>query len=225
MFYSCTKNTKNSGLTTVLSPFHKINLIDPFDIYLEEDSIYSINIYGDEKNITFVKVNIDSNTLNIENERKLTWTSPKRNKIILHIKAPYLSMVKASGGCDIKTSNPITSNEFGLVLMGKVNHANLELDCNSFYYWNNFPCGGNLTLYGKTNKLDIWNFAIMSVDAKNLSAYNANIENSSKGNCELSVVNRLEYSIKGRGNIHLYSEPNEIIENVISSSGKLIQHQ
>ena len=86
-------------------------------------------------------------------------------------------MVMASGGCDIKTSNPITSNEFGLVLMGKVNHANLELDCNNFYYWNNFPCGGNLTLYGKTNILDLWNFAIMSIDAKNLIAQNAKIEN------------------------------------------------
>ena len=71
MLFSCTKNNKNSDLTLALSQFDKINLIDPFDIYLEEDSIYSINIYGDEKNITFVKVNIDSNTLNIENERKL----------------------------------------------------------------------------------------------------------------------------------------------------------
>ncbi len=106
----------------------------------------------------------------------------------------------------------------------KANQANLELACNSFYYWNNFPTGGKLTLTGAVDILTLWNTAIMSVDAKELTARSALVDNSSKENCEITVLEKLEYSISGVGDIHLYGSPREIIENEISSSGRLIQH-
>ena len=120
--------------------------------------------------------------------------------------------------------SPITSTEFGLVLTGKSNQANLELNGNIFYYWNNFPTGGKLTLSGKTEILKIWNFDLMSVDAKNLTSKYAIVENSSKGDCAVTVLNKLEYKISGEGNIQLYGEPSEIIETGLFSTGRLIQH-
>ncbi|MBA3901647.1 MAG: DUF2807 domain-containing protein, partial [Bacteroidetes bacterium] len=116
------------------------------------------------------------------------------------------------------------SDDFGIVMSSKLNQANLELGGKSFHFWNNFPCGGKLTLSGNTEILKIWTFSIMSVDAKNLHAEYALIENSSKGNCEVFVSGKLEYSIHGTGDIHLYGNPKQVILNEINSSGKLLSY-
>lgn len=207
-----------------LEPFDQIEINDAFEVYLSEGTAYSVEIIGHEKIIEFVDLKVENNTLSIENKRKTKWITPNKNKIKIYVNSQQLKQITAAEGCNIQTLNPITSVEFGLILAGKSNQANLELDGNTFYYWNNFPAGGKVTLTGKTEILKIWNFAIMSVDAKDLTARSAIIENSSKGDCEVTVLDKLEYSINGKGNIQLYGNPLEIIANNLSSSGQLIQH-
>lgn len=222
LFFSCKKET--TSIYSNLASFDKIELNDAFEVYLSESNIFSIEIVGDKNIIDHVNYNVDSGILSIDNKRKIKWLSPGKNGIKLYINSKPLSKVTASEGCNIQTITPITSNEFGIVLTGKANHATLDLDAKTFYYWNNFPCGGNLTLTGKSETLKLWNFALMSVNAKNLVSKYAIVENSSTGDCEVNVLNKFEYSIKGKGNIHLYGSPSEIVEDISSSSGRLIKH-
>ncbi len=221
---SCKKEIIIKSRILALEPFEQIELNDAFDVFLTEGNTYSIEIIGDEKMIEYVDLKVENNILAIENKRKVKWISPTKNKIQIYVTSLPLKKITADEGCNIQTLSPITSTEFGLVLTGKSNQANLELNGNTFYYWNNFPTGGKLTLSGKTEVLKIWNFAIMSVDAKNLTSKYAIVENSSKGDCEVTVLNKLEYKISGEGNIQLYGEPSEIIENGLFSSGRLIEH-
>jgi hypothetical protein len=221
---SCKKENMHERRFSVLDPFNKIELNSPFDVYLNESNSNSIEIIGYEEVIRNVTFSIDSNVLKIGNPSHSKWLTPRKNKIELYINSEQLSGVTANETCNINTLTPITSDKFGLVLASKANEANLELDNHNFYYWNNFPCGGKLILSGKTDELKIWNYAIMSVDAKNLIAKYALVENSSKGNCEVTVLNKLEYSIFGAGDIHLYGSPPEIIKIQVTSSGQLIQH-
>jgi len=224
LIISCKKDIVNKSLFKALAPFDQIELNDVFEVYIDEDSVFSVEAYGDESFIEYVSYTINDKVLSIENKRKVIWQTPKRNKIVLFIRSPELSKIKATGGCNIKTLGPITSKDITLILAGKASQADLELDCDKFQYWNHFPTGGKLRLSGNTERLDIWNFAIMPVDAKNLTARNATIENSSEGDCEVRVLDKLEYSIKGSGNIHLYGDTKEIIEKELSSSGILIKH-
>ncbi len=223
LFFSCKKENINNRLLE-LEPFELIDINNAFDVFLSEGNNYTIEIVGDEEIIEYVDLKVEKNKLTIVNTRKIGWLTPKNNKIKLYITSLPLKQITADEGCNIQTLSPITSIEFGLVLIGKSNEANLELNVNTFYYWNNFPTGGKLTLSGKTETLKLWNFAIMSVDAKKLTSNYAIVENSSKGDCEVTVLQKLEYKISGEGNIHLYGKPIEIIANSQSSSGRLIQH-
>ncbi len=207
-----------------LEPFNHVEINSSFDIFLYEGDTYSIEIIGNEEIIEHVSFNVINNVLKIDDNRKIKWTTPKKNKIEIYINSEPLTEVKINEACNTQTINPITSEEFGLILCGKVNIANLELNCNTFYFWNNFPCGGKLTLSGETEKLRIWNDALFVVDSKELLVNHALIENRSKGDCDVTVLNELEYSIQGSGNIHLYGSPTNIIEGEITSSGKLIKH-
>lgn len=218
LLWSCKKNNPEGSIYNDLGDFAEIQLSSNFDVYLIEDTVFSIEIKGFQKSISKVEYSIVSGILKIDNKQKYKFTHPKTNKVTLYIHSKPLQKLTSNETCYIRTVNPITSNDFGLVFKSKANFAELELAGNIFYYWNNFPCGGKLILSGSTNELKIWNTAILSVDAKSLTANYAIVENSSKGLCEVNVINKLEYSLLGDGNIDLYGNPP--IKNEIAKTGK-----
>jgi predicted PilT family ATPase len=223
IFSSCERDEEMKSVLFTTDSFTEVELNNSFNVFLCEDSVFSIEIFASEENMDNIFYKIENEVLKIYNERKYGWTTPRSNRIDVYINSEELSKVVAKESMRIQTINPITSHEFGLILENKANEVNLELDCQSFYYWDNKPCGGNLTLSGFCDNLKIWNYAIMSVDAQNLVVSNAIVVNDSQGDCRLNVTNKLEYSIDGTGDIYLYSSPTEIILNRITSSGRLIQ--
>ncbi len=219
----CKKTDFNASIVEELTYFDTIELNDSFDLILAEGNEFAIKITGDAQLIEDVVFEIENSTLKISNERSLKWLTPTKNKITLTITSHPLKLVKANQTCYISTQTPITSEEFGLEFHSKANEANLELNGNVFYYWNNFQCGGKLTLSGQVNFLKIWNFAAVSVDAKDLLAKEAIIENSSLGDCKVYVSEKIDYLIRGIGNIYLLGNPpiiNKTLET--DAEGKLI---
>lgn len=221
---SCKKEVDISTRDVEVKPFNHIKLEDAFELYLSEGPAYSVRLEGDGKVIEKVNFTVEKDTLFIADNRSFKWTTPRKNKIKVFITSPPLKRVQANGGNTIRTLTPITSEEFGLILSGKSCEAEIDLDVNTFYFWNNFSTGGKLTLRGNTNVLKIWNVALMSVDAGKLNSKTAIIENDSKGDCIVKVNNKLEYKITGTGNIQLYGNPTQLIELEASSTGQLISH-
>jgi len=220
-FISCSKENEIRVKSEKLSAFNRVVLNDNFTIILEEDSIYSIEItgYQDIEDIIFM---ISDSTLSIDNTKRFKWMKPRKNKIELKIKALEFREVTANEACYITNEKPLKSNHFGIVFNGKANEANLKLANNTFYYWNNFPCGGKLTLNGTTEVVKLWNYALVSIDAKNLEANYGIVENSSQGDIDLKINTRLEYGIYGIGNINLYNTPQSLINKGETNKGRLI---
>jgi hypothetical protein len=205
-----------------LEEFDTLTLNSVFNVELIQGTTNSISIEGAKKIIEKVDFNIENNNLTLVNNFKGNWVYPKKNKITVKLTVNNLSRINANETCNIRTINTLTGNELGLVVTGKLNEATLAVDCNSFYFWNNFPCGGKINLSGSTNELKIWNVALMSVDAKNLLSNIVSIENSSKGDCRINCIQKFTYSIKGEGNIFLSGNPIELFKIEETSTGKLI---
>jgi hypothetical protein len=223
LIIACKKEKSEQAIIiTNLPKFDKIELNDFFDVFIIEDSSYQIEIRGSKELISHLDYQVINNELVIKNNKKLKWSDPQNNLITLYISSMGLKEINANETCNIKSINPITTHEFGIILKSKANVADLLFDNEIVYYWNNFPCGGKLTLSGKTNELKLWNTALMSVDASLLECQKALVENSSKGNCTVNVSQQLKYSIEGEGDIIVLGNPNQIILEQKSSSGKLI---
>lgn len=220
---SCNKEKLDTKVFQLL-PFVEVEINDTFEVELQEDSIFYIEVIGDEKLIDYVEYNVDNQKLILSNSKRFKWIQPTKNKTRIVIHSFPLSKVVASESCFITTNNPITSQEFGLVVGGKLNEAKLELNCDEFYFWNSFPCGGTLELSGTTREVKLWPVALFAVDAINLEASYGNIINKSKGNIAVRVNDKLDYSIQNEGNIYLSGNPAEINEvELSSSSGKLLR--
>jgi hypothetical protein len=219
---SCQKKMEPGVINVALEEFDTLTLNSVFNVELIQGTTNSISIEGAEKIIEKVDFNIENNTLTLLNNFKGNWIYPKKNKITVKLTVNNLSRINANETCNIRTLNTLTGNEIGLVMTSKLNEATFAVDCNSFYFWNNFPCGGKINLSGTTNELKLWNVALMSVDAKNLVSNVVSIENSSKGDCRINCIQKLTYSIKGEGNIFLTGDPTELLKIEETSTGKLI---
>lgn len=205
-----------------LEEFDTLNLNSVFEVHLIQGTENKIRLEGAKKIVDKVTLSIENNTLHIENTYKGNWMHPANNKIKLFITVNQLNRINAYETCNIQTDNTLVGDDIGLVMTSKLNEATLDVDCNTFYYWNNFPCGGRIKLSGQTNNLNLWNVALMAVDASDLIANNVLVDNASKGDCKVTSLLSLTYKLSGEGNLYVKGNPSVIVKIEESSSGKLI---
>lgn len=224
LFVQCTKEKPTETVQISLSEFDTLTLNSVFDVYLIQGDSNFVTIEGNPKIIEKVRAEVLNNTLNFYNDFGGKWLYPSNNRIKLTITTNGLTRINAGETSNIQTLNTLTGNEIGIVMTSKLNQATLDVNCNSFYFWNNFPCGGKLTLRGSVHELKIWSVALMTVDAKDLTADIANLENKSKGDISATVTQFLHYRIGGSGNIHLWGNPTQVMDTGSDGEGKIIQH-
>jgi hypothetical protein len=219
---ACDKTTLISSTIPLSQPYDTLVFADVFDVELVQDSLSFLEITGNPKFISHIKAELENNTLTVHNENRWRWLYPEKNKIRLTLHFNQLARIIANETCNIRSEKAIVANELGLVLKSKLNQAQLNLNCQTFYFWNNFPCGGMLKLSGTCHEVKLWNYALMQVNATELSSHIARIENASKGDIRMYCSDSLFYKIKGAGNIEVFGNPSFLIDLGSSGPGKLI---
>jgi hypothetical protein len=220
LLISCEK--KEVRKIVALEQFDKIELHDFFDVFLIQDTVCKLEILASPKIVNKVNYVIENGTLIINNSYKRNWNHPKSNKVKLYIHVVALKGLNAQETCNIQSVNTLLGDEIGVVLESKLNQVNLDLNCTTFYAWNNFPCSGKITLSGQVQQLKLWTDALIAVDAKNLKATNALVVTKSKGKIEVNVSAFFDYSIIGNGDIELYGNPTNLLNSGVVGTGKLI---
>lgn len=219
--FACTKSTIKTKYQQ-LNNFYKIEVNGSFNVVLIKDTVNKLEIICDDKIIDDIIFSVTQNTLILSEEIKTKWLKPKIETPIIKIHYTDVSEMVVNQTSNVTTENAIKQDYFGIVLKSKANAANLNLDCKNFYYWNNYPSGGKLTLTGKATELNIWNAAIMSVDASALISQKALVENNSKADCIINVADSLKYTISNAGNIINVTIPNAIETLNHDGNGQLI---
>ena len=206
LLFSC---KKHEPFTTehIVSEFDTLVLSDVFDVNLIQGTENSVKIKGSKQFIDDVSWENKDNTLTFHNNANHKWLNPKTNKITLEITVNGLSKIIANETCSITSTNTLIADELGLILKSKLNHAALNISCNTFYYWNNFPCGGTVDLRGNCQTLKVWNYALMQINASELQATTALIENYSKGDVRVWCTDTISYKINGSGGIRVKGSP------------------
>ena len=224
IFFTACKKAEMVHIENTCPEFDTLVLADVFDVDLIQGNQNRIAIEAYETFANKVRWKVKNNTLSLYNDNKNRWLKPSTNKVKLIITVNNLSKIVANETCSINSRNPLNGNEIGLVLKSKLNHANLMLNCQKFYYWNNFPCGGTLALSGNCHELKLWNYALMQVDATHLNASVVRALNASKGSILTSCTDSLYYQIEGSGNIEVYGNPTFVNELAGGGIGNLILH-
>lgn len=205
--------------------FNEVVIWSPSHVELAVDSLCGLQVAGNQELLDKLEVEVIDSTLHIKDGRGIKWDTPESNQIDLLISLPALRRLETKESCFISTIDTISTPEFGLILGAKTNEANIMINNETFYYWCGAVTGGKLTLSGSCEIVKLWNAGLLSVDAKNLNANDAIVENTSRGDVEVMATQKLDYLIDGHGDLHLYGNPgivNELSEGV--STGQLIKH-
>jgi hypothetical protein len=222
LLLSCGKDPKTAVREIESGSFHTLTIDNRFDVILTQGSTESVTVSGHPSLIEKVSCSLTDGELRVTSSFKSAWLRPKNNRVTIYITVVELKRLNINETGSLVCTNELLGDEIGLITTGKLADVNLKLNCATFYYWNNFPCSGKISLSGNCTQLKIWNHALMQVDAKDLLSNNSLIENFSKGDVTVSPVSQLVYRIAGEGNIRVNGTPSfvEILGN--DGTGKLI---
>jgi hypothetical protein len=224
LYTSCKKKDVVSHNLAFEQNFDTLIFNDPFEVELIQDSSDKIEIIGYEPFVSNIETSYKNNTMTVSKRPAMAWLFPNKNKILLKIHVSHISRIVANETCYIRSVSPLIGNELGLILKSKLNQADLNVQCTTFYFWNNFPCGGTLNLTGSCQELKLWNYALMQVDATALLANIPRVENDSKGDMHLRCLESIFFKISGEGNIKVYGNPSNVYDLGCTGSGKLSLH-
>lgn len=229
--FSCQKANdcfKSSGKEIIiehsLADFDTIYVNNVFNVELFQDTINKLSIKGKEAFVKSTNFKIENNSLILNNNHKCKFAKPKDKDITISIHVKQISRIVLGAASKIISKNTLTNpNEIGLIIKSKYNEANLDVDARVFYFWNVHLNGGKVYVKGNVDIVKLWNVSLMSVDASKLKAKNALVENSSKGNCWVDVLNKIDCKVTSTGNVYCYGNPSQVFYNDSSSlGGKLI---
>lgn len=219
---SCKKTMEPAIVEKQLGDFDTLVVNSVFNVYLIQGMENSIRLEGSKKIVDDVSYTIVNNSLVLKNNYKGNWVHPEHNKINIYLTIKKLRKILVSETCNIQTKNTLQADILDLGVEGKLNEVTLDVNCRAFVYWNNFPAGGKIQVSGNTYELRVVNEGLMSVDAHDLKSSIAYVENSSKGDCQVTTQQTFSYKISGEGNIILSGKPAVIINEGQSSKGVLI---
>ena len=224
VFFSCSKNKEEITKSVNLNPFKNIEILDAFDVELVEDSAFKIEIIGAEGAVEKISYSVEDEKLTIEDKRKWKIFNPKQ-KVRLRLTNPNFGEFVLHGGCNLTSQNVMKSFHFGAVFLSHGNTVDLELDNNGFYFWNTNKAGGEITLRGKTDVVKYWYSGLVVINSVNLISKSGIIETSSDLDANINIEEKIEYLIKGKGNVILHGNPAIIQQSggeVSDGEGELI---
>lgn len=222
LLVACNKDQKVDVLEMPLESFSVLSINDRFDVVLTQGTDEHIKISGHPSLVKKVEFNIIDNELIISSKSSSAWLRPRNNRIKIELTVANLSRINVNETGSLICTNELTGDEIGLVTTGKLAEVDLNLNCTTFYFWNNFPCSGKITLKGQVHILKLWNNALMQVDAIDLLTDDSEIENNSKGDISTYTNNSIKYKINGEGNIRLKGNPPVLIPIESEGTGELI---
>lgn len=221
---SCSDEYREATRTVPLSPFTTIDLKSVFSIYLVEDTFYGVDIVGDVDVVDHIDAGVQGDVLSLVDKSKLKWIHPESNKVKVYVHSPNHGTINAYTTYSLYSINAITS-DLSIVNQPDVKFSEIDLTLNSNYfrYWNNYLCGGKLTLRGQCESFDINTYALHQVSAVDLKAQSGIISTYAKADCRVQVGGQLTCSLHGQGNIYVYGNPTELIIKEQTSTGQVIR--
>jgi hypothetical protein len=220
---SCSINTDPYFSQQLLEPFDTLVLNSVFNVQLVQGDHYGVEVSGAQAIAESITFHVEHHTLLVDNNDGPLWKHPSLEPPTIIITFIQLKRIKGEETCHISSDQAITMDTFGITLGGKLNFADLILNCYFFYYWNSTPLGGQLNLSGHCDYLRLYSGSLLGIDASQLITHDALIANGSQLDIHVYADQHLYYSITGTGNIYLTGNPAAIDAGPITSSGKLFQ--
>ncbi len=219
--YNCNNGRGKKGNGNIVSQevsvnsFSDLSISGAYQVYLKNDSTYSVRIMADENLIDRVLVKEENGELVIKTQMGLNLRPSRRIKI--HISSPEFNRVKVSGAVDIFGEGKISgTNELSIKSSGAT-HVKLDLDVPKVRV--DISGAGEVNLTGETRDFDIQSSGASEVNCFDLKAENIKLKISGAGDAKVFSSVSLDVVIRGAGSVKY--KGNARVTQKISGAGSL----
>lgn len=194
--------------------FNGIDAGGSVDIYIKQDSVFSVKVETDENLQEYIVTEVRGDVLHIKQEDN---TSLRTTKLKIYVSAPLYKRLEASGACKIYSENKITSSEkLNIDLSGA---SDAVLDINIPKVEAGLSGAGSVELKGETKDLNIDGSGSTEIRCFDLKAENVNVDISGAGNAEVFASVKLDVEVSGAGDIKYKGSPS--VNQHISGAGSV----
>ncbi|SHH57184.1 head GIN domain-containing protein [Flavobacterium defluvii] len=201
--------------TRTTGDYDSIKISGFFDVNLVAGKEGKITIKGEENLLSYIKVEVEDNTLKIHIE-KFTNIRPTKS---VEIVVPFekISELSLSGSGNVASKDVIKNDKLAVKLSGS-GDFNLPVDADNLEL--NVSGSGNINLKGTADNFTTKLSGSGDIDASNLKSKNVIANVSGSGNTKVSSNESLIARVAGSGNIKYTGNP-EKRDVKVSGSGNI----
>lgn len=201
--------------TRTTGDYEGIKVSGSFDVNLVAGKEGKISIKGEENLMSYVKVEVEDNTLKIYVEKSTNIRPSKTIEVVV----PFdkVSQLSLSGSGNVQSKDIIKCDNLSVKLSGS-GDFNLPIDTNNLDL--NVSGSGNINLKGTADNFTTKLSGSGDIDAADLKSKNVIANVSGSGNTKVSSNESLTARVAGSGNIKYLGNP-EKRDVKVSGSGNI----
>lgn len=201
-------------------PFNSIQLSENVNLYLTQDTFFSIKAEAGKNLLPLIKTRVEDNTVFISNDNKCNWVRSYKPKVNVYITMPSLIHINYIGCGDISMQNTFTGDSIYFETKNGSGLVNLDLDVRKCYL---IIHTGPLDVYtkGKADELQMYYIGAGMIHCEEMPVNYAYVTNRSTGNCYINVRDLLIYHLTWSGNVYYKGNPPQI-QGERTGDGELI---
>jgi hypothetical protein len=188
--------------TRDVSGFSAIRVSSAIDLYVTQDSNYSIRVEADENLQPLLEVYRDGDALEIHPQDGLNLDATGSIKV--YVSAPVIRMLGASGACSVITENTIRGEGIKVDMSG-ASDGDLDLNMTEVDMQLSGAC--NIVLRGSTDMLRIDGSGSSHVKGYDMQAVKADIRLSGASSAYSSVSEILDADLSGASDVRYKGQP------------------
>lgn len=198
-----------------ISSFDAVYVSGNTDIYVKQDSIFSVRVEADENLMEYIITELDGSTLKIRSRDGVNLKSSRSIKV--YVSAPTFKHFKASGACDIFSENKITSSE--AIAINISGASDVKMDLMAPQIETDLSGAGSLTLSGQTKDFKVDGSGSTDIKCFDLLAENVDVKISGAGNANVFASVKLDLRISGAADVRYKGNPT--VNKQISGAGSV----
>lgn len=213
------KRIKGNGVikteTRSAGTFTGIDVSGAADVYVKQDSAYSVRVEADENLMEYLIIETQNGTLKIHQKEGTNLQPSKQIKV--YVSGPSFKRFDASGACDYFSENPITSTEAISINLSGSCDVKMELKAPKIDA--DLSGAGSVTLKGEAKDFEVGGSGSTDVHCFELMTENTSVQISGSGSAEVFASVKLDVGVSGSGDVKY--KGNATVNQSISGSGSV----
>jgi hypothetical protein len=198
-----------------VSNFTGVSISSAMDLYLKQDSSFSVKVETDDNLQQFIIVSEDNGIVHIRQQNNVNLD--QTGKIKVFVSAPYFRSMEASGACNIFSENMLSSNEAIDIDLTGASEARVELKSPKVSA--DLTGASLLTLKGETKEFSIDGSGSSNIKCFELLTEQTTIEMS--GACDAEVFASVKLDVKASGASDVKYKGNAAVSQDVSGAGSV----